>query len=347
MLCRFLIFSLTVSAAFASPFSSPLVDMGEERKIAVQNAILAKVNGTTISMMDVKKKMDLVFHQNFPDLLHSPEARCQFYQASWRNVLTEMIDQELIIADAADKEIKLTDAEVREEIENRFGPNVMGTLDQIGVTYDEAWKMVKNDMIVARMTWWFIHSKALASVTPMQIREAYRLYLEKNPPYNELKYQVVTMRGEALAEAAQDLARRIDAEQKSPEELASVLAGFESQHPGVSVHCSQPFTAKDTELSESHRTALQALNPGQHSAPLFQKSRDRQQVCRFFFLESRREFSPPSFEDMAPMLKNELMQKASSEISSNYLGKLRKHYRFDASHLNEVIPENIEPFALR
>ena len=69
--------------------------------------------------------------------------------------MMEMIDGELILADAADKEIKLTDGEVREEIERRFGPSVSVTLDKIGLTQEEAWRLVKNEMIVQRMNWWF------------------------------------------------------------------------------------------------------------------------------------------------------------------------------------------------
>ena len=49
----------------ASPFLSaetPVIDFSQNQKIAMQNSILAKVNGQTFSMMDVKKKMDLLFH---------------------------------------------------------------------------------------------------------------------------------------------------------------------------------------------------------------------------------------------------------------------------------------------
>src|SRR5579872_3060389 len=117
-------FTLSVFAA-----DLPRVDFSREPKISMQNTILAKVNGTTISMMDVKKKMDILFHQNYPQLADSNQARFQFYEVSWRHVLMEMIDHELILADAAEKEVKLTDGEVREEMEARFGPNVMLTLD--------------------------------------------------------------------------------------------------------------------------------------------------------------------------------------------------------------------------
>ena len=85
----------------------PLSNFGAEPKIAVQNSILTKVNGKTISMMDVKKKMDMAFHQNYPHLTHSNPARVQFYEVAWKKTLMDMIDNELILSDATDKEINL------------------------------------------------------------------------------------------------------------------------------------------------------------------------------------------------------------------------------------------------
>ena len=164
------------SALFAQMAPPKMPDQG---RIAFQNSILCKVNENTISMMDVKKKLDLLFHQSYPNLEDSAQARFQFYETSWRHVLSEMINEELMVSDATEKEIKLTDGEIREEVESRFGPSVMTTLDRIGLTYDEAWKMVRKDLIVRRMSWWFIHAKALQNVTPKDIRASYQNYIKQ------------------------------------------------------------------------------------------------------------------------------------------------------------------------
>src|SRR3990167_11079476 len=117
---KFHIFLTLITMALSA---HPLSNFGAEPKIAVQNSILTKVNGKTISMMDVKKKMDMAFHQNYPHLTHSNPARVQFYEVAWKKTLMDMIDNELILSDATDKEIKLTDGEVREALEERFAPN--------------------------------------------------------------------------------------------------------------------------------------------------------------------------------------------------------------------------------
>ena len=113
---RYITLCLLVSSSLFAQFT--MTGQPNAQKIAVQNSILAKVNGTTISMIDVKKKMDLIFHQHYAHLADSTQAKFQFYETSWRRVLSEMIDNELILADAADKEVKLTDGELREEIES-------------------------------------------------------------------------------------------------------------------------------------------------------------------------------------------------------------------------------------
>ncbi len=342
---NFFFFTLFATSLFAAPM--PPMSMGDNQKIGVQNSILAKVNGTTISMMDVKKKMDLLFHQNYPHLLHANQARFQFYEASWRHVLMEMIDNELLLADAADKEIKLADAEVREEIENRFGPNVMTMLDKIGLTYDEAWKLIKNDMIVKRMTWWFIHSKALSKVTPQDIKVAYQHKLKETPPYVEWTYRVITLKGEQPAVAAEELYQKIEAASPAPDQLTAILKEFEATHSGVSASLSNEYVGKDIEISETHRAALSSLQPAQYSKPLTQTRRDNSETCRIFYLSHAVDHPAPAFEELAPILKNELIQKASGEISQNYIEKLRKHYRFDASHLKETLPDDLQPFAIQ
>ncbi|MDE3045611.1 MAG: SurA N-terminal domain-containing protein [Verrucomicrobiota bacterium] len=321
----------------------PQIEYSDNHKIGIQNSILAKVNGTTISMMDVKKKLDLAFHQFYPHLAQSNEARFQFYQTSWRSMLMEMIDHELILADASEKEVKLTDAEVREEIENRFGPNVMSTLDRIGIVYEEAWKLIKNEITVQRMTWWFINSKAISQVTPQEIRQAYRLYLKEHPPYTQWNYSVITIRAKESLPLAQELHEKIVA---ALDKATETIQEFEKEHPDVSISVSTDYTAKDTELSSSHRDPLSSLAVGTYSAPVEQLSRDKQKVCRMFHLKEKEEHPAPTFEELSPKLKNDLLQKVAGEISHSYLEKLRKHFRFDEAHLKEVLPEDFQPFVL-
>jgi hypothetical protein len=311
-------------------------------KIGVQNSILAQVNGKTISMIDVKKKMDMAFHQHHPEYVGSNPALFGFYERSWHQALREMIDHELILADARDKEVQLTDGEVREEMEKRFGPNVTQTLDQISLTYDEAWNMVKDDLIVQRMLGWFVHLKAFSSVTPQDIRQAYRLFLEKNPPYSEWKYRVITLRTDTPNdELSQQLYQWLAQNGQFPEALA--LKEWEA--PGIAIALSNEFSANDKDLSELHRASLAPLVPGSYSKPSSQISRsDKKTVYRIFYLVAKDDHPAPTFEAVYPSLQNELLNRAFSKESTCYLEKLRKRHGYETDRL---LPNDFHPFSLQ
>ena len=162
----------------------------ENYEIIVNNRILAKVQDQTISVLDVMKKMDVYLNHNLPEVAGSPVARFQFYSSQWRGMLSQMIDNELIIADAEAKKITITDGDLRETIQERFGPNIMATLDKIGLSYEEARKMILAEMIVQRMTWFKINSKAIQSVNPKDIKLAYQKYCLTNAPSDEFEFQI-------------------------------------------------------------------------------------------------------------------------------------------------------------
>jgi hypothetical protein len=339
------IISLFFLCTMLSANLSKMPNFSDGPKIGIQNSILAKVNDNTISMIDVKKRMDMVFHQHYPQLVDSAQARYQFYETSWRRVLSEMIDNELILADAEEKEVKLADAEVREEIENRFGPNVMSTLDKIGISYDEAWKMIRKEMIVGRMTWWFVQSKAMTSVTPQDIRQGYRLYLKENPARTNWTYRVLSIRGKDKT-LGDLLYKQIQEQNVEIELIGDFLKEFEKKN-SCKVTLSNEFSASDQELSDSHRNCLALLKANTFGEPVSQVSRDKKKITRIFYLAEKTNVAAPTFDELSNQIKNDLIQQKSMEISNLYLEKLRKHYRFDDEHIKEILPDDLQPFSIQ
>lgn len=343
--CTFALFAAIPQA----PLSMPSFE--GETKIGVQNSILTQINGTTLSVMDVKKKLDVAFHQSYPQLIDSTNARFQFYQTGWRNVCMELIDHELILADAEEREIKVTDGEVREELESRFGPNVMVTLDKIGISYADAWKVVRNDMIVQRMMWYFVHSKAMQSVTPQDLRQEYRRYLRENPPYQEWTYQVIAIRAadpEKLQSLSDSVYAALQDKKESPNLLKEKLQEIEKTSESSSITVSNEYTANHLKLADAHRLALEPLSPGEYGKPSLQTSRSgKETIARIFYLTDKKDFPAPSFEDMSQKIKNELLQQAVVSESERYIGKLRKRYGYDVQNLQETIPDHLTPFSLQ
>lgn len=333
------IFFLFVLSTSLSALEFPGANFEDSQRIAFQNSILCKVNDQTISMMDIKKKMDVLFHQHYPQLSASSQARFQFYETSWRHLLSEMINQQLILADAENKEIKLSEGEVREELENRFGPNVTLTLDRIGLSQEEALKMIKEEMTVQRMMWWFVHAKALQKVTPQEIRQQYRAYLKQNPSYKNLKYQILSLRGENAIALAKEIHDKLSLSKASPETLAEELKEI-----APSLKISSLYEAKDSELSETYKSILSKIAPGEYSRPMFQNGKEI--VARVFYLQEAEDHPAPEFKELSSKLQNDLTQKAVAEESESYLKRLRENYGFDEKHIQESLPEDFHPFSI-
>lgn len=150
--------------------------------IGMRNRILVKINDQTISVLDLRKHMDLFLQKQYPDIFENPFAMVQFYQSNWKAVLAQMIDQELMLAEAAEKEVKIPDGELRETIISRFGPKIVTTLDRMGLTYEDAKKMIEKELIAQRMQWFQIHAKVQQKVQPSKIQGKYEEFYKKEPP---------------------------------------------------------------------------------------------------------------------------------------------------------------------
>lgn len=340
-ICLFL-FLLSLCSANVAPLP------GKEPKLNIHNIVLTKVNGKSISVIDVMKKMDFIFHKAYPNLISSKQARYQFYSSSWKHVLTELINTELMLAQAEAKEIKIHDSEIREEMENRFGPNTMTNLSTVGLSYNEAFQMIKTELIVRRMMWFFVQSKALTQITPQLIKQEYRLYLEKNPSFDEWDYQVISVKGSNDQEAeaaANKIYELTKSNTLSFEELEAKLKELEKEFVNTNMQASPTYKVTSKDISKSHKDVLSTLQVNSFSPPIFQTSRsDNKKIHRIFFLKRHELKTPPSFEEMADNIKNELLQKAVSEESELYFAKLRKYYGITQE--SAIIPENFEPFSI-
>lgn len=336
----------------ADPSPSSLLAPAEPQELIVYNRILAKVNGKTISVIDVMKKMDLFLQRYYPQYASSKSGRYQYYSTQWKETLAQMIDQELMMADAEHLELKVSDAEVREEMLDRFGPAIIATLDQMGMTYEEARKMIYAEMVVQRIMWYRVNSKALNSVNPQEIKDAYKKYCEKNPSLEEWKYQVLSLRSanqkasEALAQKAADLIH--SAAQTDIAAVSEQIKTDESEDNPVSVTLSPEIKADEKSIALAHKEVLKTLKPGSYSAPIAQVSRvDQSTVYRIFYLKEYAKKETPPFEKLSEQLKDELLQQAASKENLQYICKLRERLSYDDKHMMEALPADFQPFALR
>ncbi len=347
-------FLLAATLVCASPCFADLPQQfpqeGNESLI-IYNRILAKVNGKTLSVIDVMRKMDLFLQRHYPHLVDSKAARFQFYSSQWRETLAQMIDQELMIADAEHLELKVSDAEVREEMLERFGPTIMSTLDKLDMSYEEARQMIHSEMIVQRMMWFRVNSKALNQVNPQDIKEAYKIYCKQNPALEEWEYEVLSLRSPQADLSKMVASKAFEMLSVAKGNFANVVDQLKSEAAEdnlLAVSCSPELKGDEQTIAQSHQEVLRTLVPGAFSAPVAQVSRvDQSVVYRIFHLLNHSKKDIPAFETIADKLKDALLEQAITKENTQYITKLRERLGYDEKHMLESLPDDFQPFALR
>lgn len=330
--------------------SSTLSGAAPER-IIIKNRILAKINGKVISVLDVMKKMDLVFHREYPQFSDSVPAKHQFYSMYWKIILNNMIDEELILANAEEFKVTVSDGEARQELEDLFGPNVVLNIDKLGLTYAEALKMVLKEILVRKMDYFMVHSKAINRVGPKEIREAYEIYAKEHPIEASWVYQMITVRSTSelnCAAVAQQAYQCLNQEKISLDKLSDTL-----KDRGVlgdittSLSISEDLELTEKTISSEHKEILTNLATGSFSQPTSQISRvDKSKVFRIFYLKSSTKAGVVPFNDVEEMLKTKLVGEATEKESEIYHKKLRQRFGITDEYLSSMIPNDFQPFIL-
>jgi len=314
-------------------------------QLMINNRPLAKMNGKVISLYDVVKKMDLILYDYNPDFEPTPTEKHQYYMSRWEATLDELVNNELILLDADQKEIAVSDGEVRKELENRFGPNIMSNLDKVNLQYEEAREMIRNDLTVQQLIGMKVHSKAFLMITPQVVKGAYDDYLKKNPPEDEWTYQVLSIRGkdkdvcEALAAKACALL------QDKTESLETIASEIQTEDAAVSL--SEDYSGPTQKISKQHFDVIKELTTNSFSAPISQVSRvDQSIVHRIFHLKETVKKLPDSFSKMHDKIQNELRFKAADKEKEAYINILKKKFGYDVHNPKFDLPEDYYPFII-
>ena len=333
------ILGLFSSICYTTEFSEYPSISEETGQITIHNRILTKFNNKTYSVLDVVKKMDMIFDSHYPQFAHSKLARYQFYNAQWKDTLQKMLDQELILLDAERMGVKVTDAEVREELLRKYGPNVMLALDRLKLSYEEARKMVSEDLIAEKILYFKVYSEALR-VRPNDIKEKYLTYCKENPPSQKWCYQVLTIRSEdenisqALAHLAFDLL-------KEKKDLSDISKNLQLENPNTTVLFTPEIISDNASISQAHKMVIETLNPGDFSAPVSQVNKDQSVVHRIFYLKEKDVINPPEFPELAEKIRDGIIQKSIAIHLENYMKKLRIRYGFS----EQDVHSDFKPFS--
>lgn len=324
----------------------------EEPKIFINNRIIAKVNGKPISTYDLMKKMDLNFYRQYPQYTSSNVARSQFYEMSWKFALEDIIDKELILADAQESKIEVSGGDVRQEMEASFGPNIIANLDKAGISYDEANKIMQEEIIIRRMVSGRVHAKAVRQVTPSKVRLAYEDFIQnpENARLTQWAYRIVTIKDRNLekTEETAKVTYQLLMEGVPLDELAAKLKERKLLGRKGKVTVSGTVKHNDKEISNDYREVLTSLDAGMYSQPFAHKSRaNRTTVYRILAIEEKIPGGVPTFREMETRLKEKLLDDAIDQETNIYLQKLRQHYHIRQADLDAFLPADYKPFVLK
>lgn len=321
------------------------------RRVTVNNRVLASINGKVISVIDVMKKMDMILYQNYPQYLDIPEARYDYYTKNWKEVLKDLIDRELIIADAEEKNFPVSSGDVREELEEIFGPEVMINLDNTGLTLDEAWQMVKSEILIRRMMYYQVRMRIYQQITPNEVRKAYDELIRTRGLQQECVWQCLTIKSgdtKLAVEHAEKIQELLSKEKISLEGLQNELEARKMSHPQVQIISSQLFRQKQSELSSSLQELLLSMQAGSYSKPQLQTTRsEKNPVVRIYYVQEITAEKIPSLQELEPKIREDITQKMVAERTQSYLAELRRHYHISKEQIDKELPENFQPFILK
>lgn len=318
----------------------------------INNRPLIRINGKIISLMDVVKKMDIIIYEHFPDTRSSPVRLFQFYNTQWKFTFEDMIFNELILADGEAKEIKISDGDVREEMERRFGPSVISNLNKLNLQYEEVKEMIHSELLVRQLQSMKIYSKAQLSITPEIVKKEYVTHLEKNPPKEEWTYQVFSVRGKD-EKTCKSIIEQVSSDLKlSSTKLSSLYSDLQQlpqiQDKSVVLSLSKEFVVDNKNLSEEHKSILTKLKNNEFSGPIAQVSRlDNTNVYRIFHLKSHSLTNAPSFNEVFEELETNLLNQAAQRERESYRAKLYKKFGFDDDFLKQILPDDYQPFTVK
>lgn len=343
--------SLLPDLAAAGARAAPISPSGVPT-LKVNNRLLVTVLGRPITVLDVQRHMEAQFFANFPQYRNQPEVKWDFFQARWRDTLDEMINEELILADASDKDITVSDGDVREEMIKRFGVDLAVAMDTMGMELEEAWEIVRRDLMSQRMLGGMVFFPAFCTVKADDVRSTYQQALAQSAEEATCKYKVVSIKA-ADSSAAEVAAALVYHHMKQqgcdPEVILAELREAEALPPGVTCSISEEFSQPMKSINNSYRDVLSRLERGTFSQPIAQHSRaQRTTVQRILCCIDKSDAeSLPSFAEVAQNIHDRLVQQAADSQMKEYTGKLRQRYGIRPEDIERWAPVDLRPFQVR
>jgi hypothetical protein len=312
-------------------------------KVVVDNRVLACVRDQTITVVDVMKKLDMIFYQQYPQYRGIPEARYEFYAANWRKALDELVDRRLALLLAEEKQFRLTNGDIREELEEIYGPNVLMSLYGEGISIQDAHEMMREDILFRRVVSFFVQMPIYAEITPNIVKEAYDKKLETFKQQKGWLWRSVTIKSKTGSCSKQEA----DTIWRDLHSRATKLRDLVAKPPeGLEIVVSQQFKSLYHDVSEAVSSVLNSLPIGSFSQPVAAQKNESSGTWRLYIVDEHFAPKTPEFCEIENALKQEIATPQISIKSEEFFQDLRKRY-----HAKYVLSEDqllsLQPFSLK
>ena len=338
---RVMVFLISLFSGF-SAFGD--VPPSRRSSIVVENRVLATVRDQVVTVVDVMKKLDMVFCQQFPQYRGVPEARYEFYRANWRRIFEELVDRQLIISLAEEKQFTVTNGDIREELEEVFGPNVMMNLYEEGLSLHEVHEMMKADILLRRIISFYVHSPVVSSITPEVLRAAYQRRIEELKGKEGWVWRSVTVKakGKDCPKEVADTVWKLLENDHLP--IEAILVKLPE---GIECVVSSPFRSEQKEVAPAIQQILEKLPLQSHSEPIpFTNRTDPHQSWRCYIVDERFEPKPPTFFELEAALREELASPEITKHTITFFDDLRRQHHVKHLFTSEQLL-SFEPFQFK
>ena len=335
---------VVVLAVAACSLSFCDVPQSRRSSIVVENKVLAMVRDQIITVLDVTKKMDMIFYQQFPQYRGISEARYEFYRTNWKRIFQELVDRQLILSMAEEKHFDVTNGDIREEIEEFFGPNAMINVYEEGLSLHDVEEMMKGDILLRRALSFYVRSPVVAAVTPAVLRAAYKKHVEGLKERYGWIWRSITVKsrdGDCPQKIANQVWERLQKDHATVEQVGAELGD------SYEVTASSPFRSEKSEVASGVQAVLEQLQPQTFSEPQSFTSRsDQRQGWRCYTVDERVSATIPSFEELEPVLRREIADPVIEKRTREFFEDLRKQYGVKQLLSSEELLA-FEPFQLK
>lgn len=324
--------------------------------IQVEPQVLARVGDKALTSMDVKRRMDFIFQHQYPQYAKNTMARFEFYKNSWQGVLQDMIQTEMILAHVALQEEKIkqkliSDGDVHRELHERFGPDVIASLSNIGMTYEEGCEMLRREMQVGNMLYLSVQDKVKKRVRPEEIRERYERITSQMRNKKRWRYQVITIDSDSpqdrknVTKLTQQILKRegltalASLNDKAQTAASIQLVSADEKPPAFKISVSSTIETGEDDITSERAAALTPLSKGEWSQPITHMQRkSKREVDQILVLHSMLEAKPPAFAKEQERIRMELSNEIYQEEMGKFVHMLEERFPVEILYTNSDEP---------